>query len=58
MASRDELLAQNLRLVHHVARQVARSSRADIEFEDLVSALRHDLGRLGTKLRRVTNDDD
>lgn len=28
------------------------------EFEDLVSALRHDLGRLGTKLRRVTNADD
>ena len=38
LASRDQLLAQNLRLVHHVARQVARSSRADIEFEDLVSA--------------------
>jgi RNA polymerase sigma factor for flagellar operon FliA len=38
LASRDELLSQNLRLVHHVARQVARSSRADIEFEDLVSA--------------------
>jgi RNA polymerase sigma factor for flagellar operon FliA len=38
LASRDELLAQNIRLVHHVARQVARSSRADIEFEDLVSA--------------------
>jgi len=28
------------------------------EFEDLVSALRQDLGRLGTKLRRVTNDDE
>ncbi len=28
------------------------------EFEDLVSALRQDLGRLGTKLRRVTNADD
>ena len=28
------------------------------EFEDLVSALRKDLGRLGTKLRRVTNADD
>lgn len=38
LASRNELLTQNLRLVHHVARQVARSSRADIEFEDLVSA--------------------
>jgi RNA polymerase sigma factor for flagellar operon FliA len=38
LASRDELLTQNLRLVHHVARQVARSSRADIDLGDLVSA--------------------
>jgi hypothetical protein len=27
------------------------------EFEDLVSALRQDLGKLGTKLRRVTDSD-
>ena len=27
------------------------------EFEDLVSALRRDLGKLGTKLRRVTDSD-
>jgi len=38
MASRDELLTRNLRLVHHVARQFARSSRLDVMFEDLVSA--------------------
>jgi hypothetical protein len=33
-------------------------SRVTPEFEDLVSALRKDLGRLGTKLSRVTNADD
>jgi RNA polymerase sigma factor for flagellar operon FliA len=37
-AARDELLAQNLRLVHHVARQLARTLRVDVEFDDLVSA--------------------
>lgn len=37
-AARDELLMQNLRLVHHVARQVIRSTRIDAEFDDLVSA--------------------
>lgn len=34
------------------------SSRVTPEFEDLVSALRKDLGKLGTKLSRVTNADD
>ncbi len=38
MAARDQLLMDNLRLVHHVARQVIRSSRIDAEFDDLVSA--------------------
>lgn len=38
LAARDELLMQNIRLVHHVARQVIRSSRIDAEFDDLVSA--------------------
>ena len=33
-------------------------SRVTPEFEDLVSALRKDLGKLGTKLSRVTNADD
>ena len=36
--ARDQLLMQHLRLVHHVARQVIRSSRIDAEFDDLVSA--------------------
>lgn len=38
LAARDELLMSNLRLVHHVARQVIRSTRIDAEFDDLVSA--------------------
>jgi RNA polymerase sigma factor for flagellar operon FliA len=38
LRARDELLLQNIRLVHHVARQVIRSSRIDAEFDDLVSA--------------------
>ena len=33
-------------------------NRVTPEFEDLVSALRKDLGRLGTKLSRATNADD
>jgi RNA polymerase sigma factor for flagellar operon FliA len=37
-AAREQLLSQNLRLVHHVARQLARALRGDIEFDDLVSA--------------------
>ena len=36
--ARDELLTQNLRLVHHVARQLVRSSRVDVDFDDLISA--------------------
>lgn len=35
---RDELLTRNLPLVHHVARQLARNGRADLDFDDLVSA--------------------
>ena len=38
VAARDQLLMDNLRLVHHVARQVIRSTRIDAEFDDLVSA--------------------
>ena len=34
------------------------SSRVTPEFEDLVSALRKDLGRLGTKLSRATDADE
>lgn len=37
-ALREELLTQNLRLVHHVARQLVRSSRVDVDFDDLISA--------------------
>jgi RNA polymerase sigma factor for flagellar operon FliA len=37
-AAREQLLSQNLRLVHHVARQLARTLRVDVEFDDLVSA--------------------
>ena len=37
-AARDELLTSNIRLVHHVARQLIRTSRVDVEFDDLVSA--------------------
>ncbi len=36
--AREELLTKHLRLVHHVARQVARTSRVDVGFDDLVSA--------------------
>jgi RNA polymerase sigma factor for flagellar operon FliA len=32
------MLTRNLPLVHHVARQLVRSSRMDLEFDDLVSA--------------------
>ena len=35
---RDGLLIGNIRLVHHVARQLVRTSRVDVDFEDLVSA--------------------
>lgn len=35
---RDELLTKNLPLVHHVARQVVRGSRADVELDDLINA--------------------
>lgn len=37
-AAREQLLSQNLRLVHHVARQLARTLRGNVEFDDLVSA--------------------
>ena len=36
--ARDELLTKHLRLVHHVARQVMRSTHVDAEFDELVSA--------------------
>lgn len=36
--ARDQLLTKHLRLVHHVARQVMRSTRMDAEFDELVSA--------------------
>ena len=36
--ARDELLTSNIRLVHHVARQLVRTSRVDVDFEDLISA--------------------
>ncbi|MDH5588455.1 MAG: FliA/WhiG family RNA polymerase sigma factor [Gemmatimonadota bacterium] len=38
LLARDQLMLKHLRLVHHVARQVIRSSRVDAEFDDLVSA--------------------
>lgn len=38
MGARDALLMKHLRLVHHVARQVIRSTRMDADFDDLVSA--------------------
>lgn len=37
-AARDELLLKHMGLVHHVARQVMRSTRVDAAFEELVSA--------------------
>lgn len=37
-AARDALLGQHLRLVHHVARQLMKTSRLDAEFDELVSA--------------------
>jgi RNA polymerase sigma factor FliA len=36
--AREELLTKHLRLVHHVARQLVRGSRVDVDFDDLVSA--------------------
>jgi RNA polymerase sigma factor for flagellar operon FliA len=36
--AREALLTQNLRLVHHVARQLVRTSRVDVDFDDLISA--------------------
>ena len=36
--AREEVLTRHLRLVHHVARQLVRSSRVDVEFDDLLSA--------------------
>jgi len=36
--ARDTLLSKHLRLVHHVARQLMRTSRLDAEFDELVSA--------------------
>ncbi|MEQ9401876.1 MAG: FliA/WhiG family RNA polymerase sigma factor [Longimicrobiales bacterium] len=36
--ARDELLLKHMGLVHHVARQVMRSTRVDAAFEELVSA--------------------
>ncbi|HSW31134.1 MAG TPA: FliA/WhiG family RNA polymerase sigma factor [Longimicrobiales bacterium] len=38
LSVREELLKKNLPLVHHVARQLARTGRMDVEFDDLVSA--------------------
>lgn len=37
-AVRDEILTRNLPLVHHVARQLVRGSRMEVDFDDLVSA--------------------
>ncbi len=37
-SARDQLLNKHLRLVHHVARQLMRSTRVDAEFDELVSA--------------------
>ena len=37
-AARDELLLRHMGLVHHVARQLMRSTRVDAAFEELVSA--------------------
>jgi len=36
--SRDELIVKHMRLVHHVARQVMRTTSADVQLEELVSA--------------------
>lgn len=36
--ARDELLLRHMGLVHHVARQVMRSTRVDANFDELVSA--------------------
>ncbi len=36
--ARDALLTKHLRLVHHVARQLMKTSRLDAEFDELVSA--------------------
>lgn len=37
-AARNELMMEHIRLVHHVARQVVRSTSVDAEFDELVSA--------------------
>ena len=36
--ARDALLRENLSLVHHVARQLARGLAADADIDELVSA--------------------
>ena len=36
--AREQLLSLHLRLVHHVARRIARSLHIDVEFDDLLSA--------------------
>lgn len=38
VGARDELLSRHLRLVHHVARDMIRKLRVEVEFDDLVSA--------------------
>jgi RNA polymerase sigma factor for flagellar operon FliA len=37
-AARDELLVANLSLVHHVARQMVRNVRQDVDFDEVISA--------------------
>ncbi len=36
--TREQLVTENLRLVHHVARQLVRTRRDTVDFDDLVSA--------------------
>jgi len=36
--ARDEILRENLNLVHHVARQLSRSLAVEVDFDELVSA--------------------
>lgn len=36
--ARDRIIAENLRLVHHVAHKVRRGLRGDVEFDELVDA--------------------
>ncbi len=38
VAARDDLISRHMRLVHHVARQVMRSTSADVDLDELVSA--------------------